>query len=485
MRTSIYFSTIIMLLAFPLAGMAATINVPGDYLTIQEAIDASANNDVVLVAPGIYLENINFNGKAILVKSAVGPEVTTISGNQSDSVVLFISGEGQDSIIDGFTITNGSGHEFVGHHGANYYGGGVYCEGTDPIIRNNTIVFNFADYGGGVATNDGNPLITNNVVNDNSSLNGAGGLWLGSQSPAVINNTISANTSLRGGGIYGHASDPMIANNMIRGNNGIDSGGGLRFFNLSAPTLVNNTIVENTSDAGGGINLLGCPNVVCANTIFWNNTSADGPAGVLDDFMGYSSSIAISYSDVSGGQAAFSVYGSSTLNWGAGMIDSDPLFADAANGDYHLTRNSPCRDTGNNSAVTEADDFEGDSRIALYTVDMGADEYYYHLYHSGEVVPGGSIDIKIVGYEGAPVTLALGSGIVDPPVSTQHGDLYLPWPPLWQGMIGTVPSSGVLTFSVTVPTGWICNEQHPLQALIGPRGGAFTQLSNLMLLTVE
>lgn len=166
------------------------------------------------------------------------------------------------------------------------------------------------------------------------------------------------------------------------------------------------------------------------------------------------------------------------------MINADPVFVNASNDDYHLTWNSPCRDNGDNSVVNESTDYEGDARIALGTVDMGADEYFYHLYYVGDVIPGGNIDIKVVGYPLAPVELAWGQTILDPPFHTQHGDLYI-WPFMWSGFIGNIPSTGVLAVPVTVPSSWSTGDSAPLQALVEPWGGAYSKLTNLNTVTVE
>ena len=84
--------TIIIVFAFILYSYstldADTINIPADYPTIQEGIDAAVNGDTVLVAPGTYVENIDFIGKAITVTSKHGASVTTIDGNQENSGYL-------------------------------------------------------------------------------------------------------------------------------------------------------------------------------------------------------------------------------------------------------------------------------------------------------------------------------------------------------------------------------------------------------------
>ncbi|MHC4869856.1 MAG: hypothetical protein ACYTE2_09290 [Planctomycetota bacterium] len=89
---------------------AADRYVPEEYPTIQQAIDASDDGDVVIVAPGTYYETIDFLGKAILVRSEQGPEATVIdAGGLGDAVASFSSGEGLDSVLEGFELREGTG----------------------------------------------------------------------------------------------------------------------------------------------------------------------------------------------------------------------------------------------------------------------------------------------------------------------------------------------------------------------------------------
>ena len=108
---------------------ANTIRVPEDYTTIQQAINASANGDTVVVASGTYYENINFRGKDILVTSyyLFNDDVsyianTIINGSQpvhpdTASCVLIVSGEDSTAILQGFTLTGGTGTKWPDEHG--------------------------------------------------------------------------------------------------------------------------------------------------------------------------------------------------------------------------------------------------------------------------------------------------------------------------------------------------------------------------------
>src|SRR6266850_293013 len=162
-------------LAFAFAAGAeaqTTIRVPLNYPTIQAAIDAAANGDTVLVAPGTYVENIDFSGKAITVASDGGPEVTLIDGSQADSVVKFISGEERSSVLSGFTVLNGrSGFDTQGYGD----GGGIWMLNSSPTIVGNIIANNRGCQGSGISITIGSPLIQRNTIINNRQLGCSGG----------------------------------------------------------------------------------------------------------------------------------------------------------------------------------------------------------------------------------------------------------------------------------------------------------------------
>ena len=102
------------------------------YCSIQTAIDNAVDTDEIVVAPGTYFEAINFISKAITVRSSDGAAVTTINGNGAFHVVQCVSGEGPDTVLDGFTITGGNANGSFPDN----VGGGMLNDGSIPAVTN-------------------------------------------------------------------------------------------------------------------------------------------------------------------------------------------------------------------------------------------------------------------------------------------------------------------------------------------------------------
>ena len=79
---------------------------------------------------------------------------------------------------------------------------------------------------------------------------------------------------------------------------------------------------------------------------------------------------------------------------------------------------------------------------------------------------------------GLPVTLFIGSGVMDPPVSTWFGDWYLELP-VKMVPLCFIPCSGLRTYKMKIPKKPSGPYDIPMQALIG------WELSNLCVVGVE
>jgi len=216
-----------------LAGQAAycrTITVradgSGDYPTIQAAINAAVDGDEIVCEDGTYTgysnNNLGLRQKKIVVRSKNGPASCIIDCGGRRRGFKFSGGEGADSIVDGFTITNGGGNEGT-------RGGGIYCYGSSPTIRNCIIQGNEVQgsweqdvHGGGLYVGEGgHPIIENCIITGNAARAGDG-------KDAYIYDLFGETTdggNAYGGGIY-CGSTATIRNCVISHNGCIGGDGG-------------------------------------------------------------------------------------------------------------------------------------------------------------------------------------------------------------------------------------------------------------------
>ncbi len=372
---------------------AATIRVPGNYATIQAAIDAAGTGDVIEVSPGTYSNagnrDIDFRGKAITVRSANGPASTIIncgaaSGQESHRGFYFHSGERSGSVLSGFTIRSGrvfgsqipSSTSSWSRSASHPIGGGIYCEFSSPTITDCIITDCGAEVGGGIGSVGGAPMISNSTIRQctaggfgSASTGGRGGAigLIGLTGAMIVNCIVEDNAAYNGsfgGGIYCWESVATIAGTRITGNaaSGSLNGGGAYCGGSRADVIFQNCVfARNAASAGGGLfaewkSSFGSSSqrtsVTVVNCTVANNqlASASGsPAGGIEssgvDILVNSSIVW----DNSGTEVKITspvlsspvVYSDIQGGYsGTGNINDDPLFANTWSGDYHLQSTS-------------------------------------------------------------------------------------------------------------------------------------------------
>ena len=347
-----------------------------DWLTaatnIQDAIDVATNGDVVIVTDGIYqaggrvvssdLTNRVVINKVVTVRSLNGPAVTMILGNSvlgSNAVrCVYMT---NNSVLSGFTVTNG------GTSMLDTSGGGIYADGSslavvtncvlignsavglgggayNATLYNSSIVQNSAYGGGGLNCSGSVKSAANCLIWSNSATANGGG----AQFYSLNNCVVSQNTASFGGG----GANSWLYGCLVVSNSAPVSGGGL----YTPSTVVNCTIAGNTALQGGGIDG-GSPTV--QNSIIFNNTAASG-----------------SHPNFSSG-TFFNCCTTPMPGNHFSTITNDPGFVNYATGDFHLRSDSPCINGGRNSYISAfiTTDLDSSPRIVDGFVDIGAYEY--------------------------------------------------------------------------------------------------------------
>lgn len=302
--------SILIVLAVCTVLQARIIFVADTIGTIQEGINKAQHGDTVLVNYGIYYENIDFKGKAIVVGSRFLTEglkgyidVTIINGSKPKpggpaSVVSFTSGEDTNSVLTGFTITGGSGTITEFNEAAGEFkvcGGGIRLVHSGARISHNHIIGNtvMGNRAGGAGISQtplGNEhwvIIEHNEISGNTCLGeaeatGAGIELYGNgriQSNIIKNNSCTASLEVSGGGIYIHGGECLVLKNKLLTNTlySKESAGGTGCFMLNADEksmIMCNEIAHNKmetmSGRGGGIGISGSPVTVANNVIHHN-----------------------------------------------------------------------------------------------------------------------------------------------------------------------------------------------------------------------
>ncbi|HWW01486.1 MAG TPA: choice-of-anchor Q domain-containing protein [Candidatus Acidoferrum sp.] len=330
---------------------------------IQDAVDAAAPGDQVLVTNGLYQTGGRLAADGIMtlvvvtnqltLQSVNGAGVTAIDGGQSMRCLYLTNG----AMLSGFTVNNGK--TTTGQ------GGGVCCGSfSNEVVVSCLVLSNSATSGGGISRG----TVSNCVIAWNTS-SGSGG---GAESCLLNNCILSNNTAgLFGGGASGGIS--ALNNCVVLGNTSAYNAGGV-YGSILNNCLVLSNFCRSAGMGGGTYECILNNCTICGN-------SAPGVGMISGGLLPQANNCIIYYNSPSG--AGANVTPGATLHnccttplpAGTGNITNAPLFVNRAGGDFHLTSSSPCINSGNNAYVATAADLDGNPRVVAGTVDIGAYEF--------------------------------------------------------------------------------------------------------------
>ncbi len=422
----------------------------GPKRTIQAGIDIAVPGDLVAVAPATYTgagnKNLMLYGRAITVRAIYGPETCIIDCEEEGRAFTLENGETINSVIDGFTITNGretrgggawcyfsnptfincvfTGNRAVSDGGL---GGAVYAGPSSARFINCHFIENSsALHGGALFGYIATLTITGCTFADNSAAGTGAAMCFMHGASTMTNSIVTGNDAgAQGGGVCCESGGLTVINCLVTGNAAAVGGGAS--FNYTFVRLVNSVLHGNRATAaGGGMSVAYNGRWLISNSVIWENEAPQGPQITI----GTGALLEVSHTNLEGGEAGIYLAPDATLDWGAGMIDADPLFTapgywDNAgtpgdpsddvwiSGDYHLLPGSPCVDAGLNSAVAAyiAVDLDGYARFVdcPYTpdtgtgappiVDLGAYELWHDCNENGipdheDLAAGTSLDLN-------------------------------------------------------------------------------------------
>ncbi len=235
---------------------AANIDVPSYIATIQGAIDAAWNGDVVRIADGTYRgdgnRDLDLKAKRITVRSLSGNASACIidcqGGSGSPHRGFYIRrGEGAQSIVEKIKIINGW---------VSSSGGGIFILNSAPTIRDCILSGNYCgDSGGGMMIQYSNATVTGCSFLNNNSNNAGGGVLCHTCSPSITNCTFESNWALwGGGGLYDYMASPTVTSCIFRYNLSNNWGGGTHDAGSSSrPYYTSCLFQENNALDGGGL----------------------------------------------------------------------------------------------------------------------------------------------------------------------------------------------------------------------------------------
>jgi len=278
----------------------------GDVPTLQAAVDAASNGDLIELADGSYSgpgnRDVVVTGKAVLLFSASGnPEQCTIDCENQGRAFHFESCPEHTSVLNGMTLANG----WATGSPPGDSGGALLCQGSSLLISHCRITGSQADGpGGGLSADSASVEIRDSVVDDNTALGSGGGAFFAHSTVTISNGTFEGNTaSGSGGGMALDGGTASLSESAVLDNASLDEGGGLLLTGGVSAAITACTVAGNEAQGNGG-GFWGCPAILDECLVHGNRSEAHGGALHIESVSG--SQLAIEQSTLSDNYALLS-----------------------------------------------------------------------------------------------------------------------------------------------------------------------------------
>ncbi len=419
----------------------STLNVPSAiFPTIQSAINGALPGDIIVVAAGTFVENLVFPAIDFHLMGA-GPGQTIIDGNQSGSCMNFSQPVSNAMIVEGFTLTNGSGDMVIlSAQNPTPAGGGILIHQIlgsaapliEPIIRNCEIVNNDASLGSGIFLRFAGDVKFENcqvhlnppaasgslssgailsqwsvglsmvdcVIEDYTSIGAVGTINMDGTALTLSGCTVRNNTTQAYSSLYFQTSIPsqalVIENCLFDGNTTLNPNAGTIWSSSNSVVRMENCLITRNT---GGVLLMtfnGSNTSSVRNCTITDNTLDSGVAGIVTAVslgLNIENSLVTNNFDTTGAvvRGRFPQFGTPYVALNS-IVETPgntgsivrPVFADPQLGDYHLLPMSVGVNGGTSvglSSPLASIDKDGNPRVQFGTVDMGCYEAGHISYH--------------------------------------------------------------------------------------------------------
>ncbi len=333
------------------------VGVSEDFTTLQEAVDAATDGDLILVSAGTYTECVDLGGRSVTIEGEEGADATVLDGGGACEAALSLV-LGEQLTLEGFTVTNpgataieveGGALELVdvdvtGSGASHLYGGGIHLDSATLRWEGGRASENTAYAGGAVyALDDAALELVDLILEDNVARYGGGVYAMNDVVLSVQGASLSRNQATAyGAAFYGYWDVQLTLEGALVEENEAEGSGAFYLDSAHAPLritsstfstnnggalklvegeleIVDSTFTGNVGTNGGALSVSSASQVRIEGSVFSGNLSEYSAGAAWLHGRGYGTlevsdtRFVANESSVSGGAAYINYFASVTL----------------------------------------------------------------------------------------------------------------------------------------------------------------------------